>query len=205
MSKMESLALKVFSTSPLGVKCRIDETSLLIPDGTSFEAVEQMFSAMTGLKNCVQWYIGDLLVFAERQYGEKYAQLLDATDYEYHSLCNICYVATRIAPQVRCKQLSFAHHRVVAPLQIEDQKKYLKIAIDQKLSAAGLRDLVLDKNKEPKPNRAETYELALKSILKIANKCADFDEVEFKERPSKMSNGTLIAATASDALKAFED
>jgi hypothetical protein len=201
----KSLALKVFSTHELGVKAKLDETSLLVPDGTSFEAAERMMVAMQGLQNCVKWWIGDLLVFAERAYGEKYAQLIDSTDYEYNTLRNICYVAEHVAPNVRRKELTFWHHQEVAALQQADQKKFLKLAIEQRLSAAQLRALIKDKQKSQKPNRAETYELALKSILKLAQESPDFDKTEFKERPAKMNEVVAIAATASDALKAFEE
>lgn len=202
----QSLALKVFSTQEIGIKCKLDETSLLIPDGTSFEATERMLEVMKALRNCALWWMGDLLTYAERAFGEKYAQLLDASDYDYSTLRNICYTVSKVAPHVRRKELTFWHHKEVAPLQLSDQKKFLKIAVEQRLSITALRALIQNKSKDPKPNRAETFELALKSILKIATKSKAFDKKAFDNRDlNKADDVVLIAATASDALAAFED
>jgi hypothetical protein len=201
----QSLAIKAFDYSSLCPKCRLDATSLTLPDDATFESCQNMLSAMQGLGNCTKWWIGDVLVHAERAFGEKYAQLLDASDFEYGALRNICYTATQVAPSVRRKELTFWHHREVAALLPNDQRKFLKIAVDQKLSAAALRALIQNKDKEPKPKKSETFELALRSILKIAQQSPDFDKVAFKERPSKMDEIIAIAVTADDALRAFEE
>jgi hypothetical protein len=199
----QSLAVRSFST--LGVKCTLDETSLLVPDGTSFEDVERMLEAMKGLRSCTLWWIGDLLLFSERAFGEKYAQLLDAADFEYSTLRNVCYVTTHVAPAVRRKELTFWHHLEVAALPPDDQKKFLEIAVDQKLSAGALRTMIRNKPKDDKPNKAETFELALRSILKIAVRNKGFDKEAFDNRDlNKADDVVVIAVTASDAIKAFE-
>lgn len=200
----QSLAVRSFST--LGVKCALDETSLLVPDSTSFEEVERMLEAMKGLRNCTLWWIGDLLLFSERAFGEKYAQLLDAADFEYSTLRNVCYVTTHVAPAVRRKELTFWHHQEVAALPPGDQKKFLKIAVDQKLSAGALRTMIRNKPKDDKPNKAETFELALRSILKLARQSKEFNKQAFDSRSidNLVHETTIIAITAFDALRAFE-
>ena len=204
MGATQSLAVRSFSTSELGVKATLDETSLLIPDGTPFEIIERMLATMKGLRNCTLWWIGDLLLFSERSFGEKYAQLLDSTDFEYSTLRNVSYVVNNVAPAVRRKELTFWHHLEVAPLPPADQKKFLKIAVEQRLSASALRALIKNKPKELGPNKAETFELALRSILKIAKNSPDFSKEEFADRAGKISDVVIIAITAADALKAFE-
>jgi hypothetical protein len=204
MGTTQSLAVRSFSTSELGVKAILDETSLLVPDGTPFEVVERMLTTMKGLRNCTLWWIGDLLLHAERSFGEKYAQLLDSTDFEYSTLRNVSYVVTNVAPAVRRKELTFWHHLEVAPLPPADQKKFLKIAVEQRLSASALRAMIKNKSKEPGPNKAETFELALRSILKIARNSPDFSKDEFVDRAGKISDVVIIAITAADALRAFE-
>jgi len=201
----QSLAVRSFSTTELGITCVLDETSLLIPDGTSFEDAERMLEAMKGLRNCTLWWIGDLLLFAERAFGEKYAQLLDAADFEYSTLRNVCYITTHVAPAVRRKELTFWHHGEVAALPPADQKKFLEIAVNQKLSSATLRAMIRNKPKDDKPNKAETFELALRSILKIAVRNKSFNKEAFDNRDlNKADDVVVIAVTASDAIKAFE-
>jgi hypothetical protein len=204
MSETQSLAVRSFDTTELGVKAKLDETSLLVPDGTPFEVVERMLATMKGLRNCTLWWIGDLLLHAERSFGEKYAQLLDSTDFEYSTLRNVSYVVNNVAPAVRRKELTFWHHLEVAPLPPADQKKFLKIAVEQRLSASALRAMIKNKPKELGPNKAETFELALRSILNIAKNSPDFSKKEFADRVGKISDVVIIAITAADALKAFE-
>jgi hypothetical protein len=76
--------------------------------------------------------------------------------------------------------------------------------VDQKLSAAALRALIKNKSPESGPNKSETYELALRFILKTAMASEGFNKKEFDERPPKVSDITFIALTAADALKAFK-
>jgi len=206
MSASQSLAVRSFSTTELGVKAILDETSLLVPDGTPFEVVTRMLETMKGLRNCTLWWIGDLLLFSERSFGEKYSQLLDSTDFEYSTLRNVSYVVTNVAPAVRRKELTFWHHLEVAPLPPADQKKFLKIAVEQRLSASALRAMIKNKPKDGGPNKAETFELALRSILKIAVRNKGFDKKAFDNRDlnNKVDDVVVIAVTAADALKAFE-
>ena len=201
----QSLAVKAFDTKLFGVKAVLDQTSLLIPDGTPFDVTERMMQALKGLQNCTKFWIGDLLVFSERAYGEKYAQLLDATDYEYGTLCNISYTAEHVSPAVRRKELTFWHHQEVASLKPDDQKKFLKIAVDQHLTASALRALIKNKAPSEKPNKAETFKLALKSILKICASNPEFDKKALQEPPPKPNDILAIAITANDALRAFEE
>jgi len=50
-----------------------------------------------------------------------YTQALEATDYEYGTLRDSKWVASKIEMSCRHDNLSFEHHRQVAPLEPEDQ------------------------------------------------------------------------------------
>jgi len=203
----QNQAIEIFSPKILGFKPVINETSLLIPDGTPFETVERMINTLKAVRNCSLWWIGDALLYSERAFGEKYSQLLDATDYEYSTLRNISYIVSHVAPNIRRPELTVWHHQEVAALPQAEQKKFLKIAVDQKLSAAALRALIKNKTPSDKPNKADTFELALKSILKIALRNKGFDKKAFDSRDlsNKVDDMVVVAVTASDALKAFEE
>ena len=205
MKENESLMLQTAPALFGGVKVILDETSLLIPDGVSFESTERILDGLNGLQNCIKWWIGDTFLYAERAFGEKYAQLLDATDFEYNTLRNICYTAAQVSPAVRRKELTFWHHTEVAPLQLAEQKKFLQLAVDRRLSVAALRAIIRNKQKDQKPNRADTYELALQSILRIATESKDFSKEAFENKDSKINDIMAIAITALDALKAFKE
>ncbi len=202
----QSLAVQAFSAQSLGCKAVLSETNILIPDGTPFEVVERMLDTLKAVRNCSLWWVGDILLFSERAFGEKYSQLLDASDFEYKTLRNVSYVVTHVAPNIRRPELTFWHHAEVAALHQDDQKKFLKIAVDQKLTKGALRALIQNKEKDTGPNKTETYELALRSILKLARQSKEFNKQAFDSRgiDNLVHETTIIAITAFDALRAFE-
>lgn len=69
------------------------------------------------MEKSIQWWVGDWLRFGERKYGEMYSQMLDSTDYEYGSLANMKYIAERFESSLRSENLSWSHHKEVAPLE----------------------------------------------------------------------------------------
>lgn len=73
-----------------------------------------VFHAIAGLDDAVQWAIGDLIAYAEMKYGQTYSQLAEVTGYSVQTLQTYAYVAKRIEILTRIKDLSFSHHRLVA-------------------------------------------------------------------------------------------
>ena len=73
--------------------------------------------------------------------AERYAQAAAATGIDRAVLKNFAYVSRRVPLSVRNDDLSWEHHRVVAKLQRDEQKRWLKIATgqDERLSARRLR------------------------------------------------------------------
>ena len=202
-----STALEVFNPDRFPCKCVLNQRSLIIPDGTEFPIVERMLKGLRILGDSSNFWMGDLLIFAERNFGEMYSQLVDASDYDEKSLVDMMRVCTGISPAVRRDELSYSHHREVTTLNMEQQKKLLDIAVTQKLTVRQLRDLVQNKEKVEKPKRIEIYETALKAILKESTKDKDFDKELFESREKGMplNTVTVTAIIAHDALSMFEE
>lgn len=89
-----------------------------------------------------QFYLGDLLNYAEDMLGEMYAQLLDSTKYKLKTLQNFKYVASNIRPKGRWEELSFSHHAEVAKLPPHEQDSWLQQAYEQKMSVSELRKAI---------------------------------------------------------------
>lgn len=165
-----STALELFQQENMLGHYKLDEVSLVMPDGIEFEKVELMLAGLKIVSDSIRFWLGDLLVYSERNYGEKYSQLVDATDYSYQGLCDMMWVANAIAPNVRRKELTWSHHREVAKLSGDRQAEYLKIAVDKQMSVADLHSLIDEKEKVKKEKRlakAQAYEQALKEISLI--------------------------------------
>ena len=165
-----SSALELFRQENMLGNYKLDEVSLVIPDGMAFEQVESMLMGLKVVSDSIRFWLGDLLVYSERNYGEKYAQLVDATDYSYQGLCDMMWVANSVAPNVRRKELTWSHHREVAKLDMNRQVEYLETAVKMKMSVADLHALIDEKEKAPKkegPTKVQAYEDMLKEIVKL--------------------------------------
>lgn len=118
--------------------CHFTEISLDIEPGMKFEHWERLMRSLERAEQGIQWYIGDALCYGEREYGEKYAQVLDAhkkTGIPIDTLRNYQWVADRVKPVTRVTTLSWAVHREVAPLTEDKQREILQKGAAQK--AAG--------------------------------------------------------------------
>lgn len=72
----------------------------------------------------------------------------DETEYEYQTLKDICWVATKVEFSSREEKLSFKHHLEVAVLSDKnEQAKFLEIAERDNLSVRELRKAVRDYRK----------------------------------------------------------
>lgn len=95
------------------------------------------------VRQAIQWAIGDWINYGEAHYGEKYAQALDATEYDYSTLSKYAMLSQRFEFFRRRKNLSWSHHMEVVSLKSEDeQDALLDIAESQQMGRDELRDVV---------------------------------------------------------------
>ena len=115
--------------------CTFTEIALDIKPGMKFEHWERLIRALERAEQGIQWYLGDALNYGEREYGEKYAQVLDAhkrTGIPIDTLRNYQWVAERVKPVTRVTELDWSVHREVATLSEDKQKEVLSRGIEQK-------------------------------------------------------------------------
>lgn len=86
-----------------------------------------------------QFWIGDLLVMGEEKFREKADQVMNDLGLAYQTLADYRWVCKSVPHQVRQEAVSFAHHRHVAPLDAEEQMRWLEHAAKKQLSAEELR------------------------------------------------------------------
>jgi hypothetical protein len=102
----------------------------------------------------IMFMIGDALAYGEREYGETYADVVDATRAfirkSIKTLQNASWVAKSVKPHIRhYETLSLAHHEAVATLTEAEQVAYLTAAEAEELTVAELKKRV--KASHPKP------------------------------------------------------
>lgn len=118
---------------------RLRATTVEVAGPVDFSAWEAALQWCQQVEQASPWWVGDLIEFGEHKYGEKYAQALDHTTYTEQALKDIAYVSRSVAPEVRRPEVSFTHHREVAPLPPSEQQTWLHKAETEHLTAAQLR------------------------------------------------------------------
>ncbi len=124
--------------------CSFGKNGLQIRDGLSFEEWQDIGVTLDIMGRALQFAIGDWINYGEFSYGEKYAQAINLTNYQEHTLINLASVARRVPMSFRHEVLSYSHHVAVAYLEADDQIALLDEAEEFGLSVRQLRQRVKD-------------------------------------------------------------
>jgi hypothetical protein len=89
-------------------------TGLVFREDTPLEVVGALIERLTRQSKRIEWALGDALQFAERRYGDTYAQWVEETGLSENTLATYRWVADRIEPLRRRKDVGWSHHREVA-------------------------------------------------------------------------------------------
>lgn len=88
---------------------------------------------------CSQWWIGDWIRYGNSRWGEKYVEAARVTGYDVASLRNMAWVAAQFDLSLRSDKLTWSHHVLLAPLEMDEQRHWIGRAIEARLSVADLR------------------------------------------------------------------
>jgi len=88
---------------------------------------------------CSQWWIGDWIRYGAGRWGEKYTEAARVTGYDVASLRNMAWVSAQFDLSLRSDKLSWSHHVLLAPLERDEQERWIAKAVEQRLSVADLR------------------------------------------------------------------
>lgn len=129
--------------TPMEQYAELTESSLTLRAETPIEAWQEIGQSLGRFGRSVKWLVGDWLVQGEALYGERYAQGMDVTGYQYQTLMNLASVASKIAPEHRRPDLSHAHHAEVAKFKTPaEQAHWLEKAAAEKLTVKDLRQQI---------------------------------------------------------------
>lgn len=88
---------------------------------------------------CSQWWIGDWIRYGTARWGERYSEAARVTGYDVASLRNMAWVAAQFDLSLRSDKLSWSHHVLLAPLEEDEQRRWIAHAVERRLSVADLR------------------------------------------------------------------
>lgn len=126
-------------------------TGLIIHGEPSYDSWEQVGLALRQVHKAVHWWIGDWLNYGERAYSEMYSQVLDETGFDYQTLRDDKWVAGRIELSDRSDNLSWGHHREVAPFEPEEQSLWLNRAEENNWTRQELHQAIRASKKTDRP------------------------------------------------------
>ena len=127
----------------LDPQCFISRRSLRLPDTISESEMTALGVMFSDVDDTSRFLLGDLLVAASSRYGDDFAvTVMEATGLSYQSCSNLASICRRVKPNVRRQELRFHTHAVVAPLEPSEQKRLLKLAVDNQWTRQRLRDEV---------------------------------------------------------------
>jgi hypothetical protein len=130
---MNTLAINdpKFSITPTGIEFKED---------LSFEEWDDLGQKLAPIARSIGFIIGDWINYGDGRYGEKYDDGLKRTGLTYSTLTEYAYVARRVGICARAQNLDYSIHRTVAKVKDpEEQKKWLDLAAEHKLSVRRLR------------------------------------------------------------------
>lgn len=148
----------------------ITPTALYVEGKPEFETYQSAFDGILNTYNRAGFYLGDLLVAAEQQYGELYAQLGAKFNYRRGTLYNFTYVSRAIPPERR-RNLDFGHHQVVASLPALQADALLEQAEEHDWTVSELR---AEKDKAQGKPRGKTLRQTLEELVAKWRRNLDF-------------------------------
>jgi hypothetical protein len=96
-------------------------TGWLCDNPIDAEEFAQHLQALLSIEKGSMWWLGDLLNRFEGQHGQKYAAALPTAKRDYMRCANAKWVASAYQFSLRNENLTWSHHRILAPLD-EDMR-----------------------------------------------------------------------------------
>lgn len=114
-------------------------TSLTLSPGMSIDAWRHLGQQILVISDSSAWWLGDWLVYGEKEYPDRYKRAIEGTSLDYQTLRNYAWVVRKFTPERRWDRLSFQHHAEVAGLAPAEQDRWLARAAEGKWSRNELR------------------------------------------------------------------
>lgn len=136
--------------NPLG---ELTPTGWIAPTQMNFEQWVNIGRTIGEIDNSVNWWVGDWLLTGERKWGSRYLQAVHVLGWNEQRLMDTAYVARNVPPAQRKANLSWSHHKAIAPYsdEPEKQEEYLTTAEAEGLSVNEFRVVVLEAEGKPLP------------------------------------------------------
>lgn len=146
-------------------------TSLVLVDGIGFNDWKGIGERLATMGDSCNWWLGDWLAYGDR-YRREYPVAMQQIDRSYAALTQYAYVASKVEVCTRVQDLSWTHHRVVAPFETEQQRYWLDEAQRHGWSKRELEQAIAEASE--RPGRAPAFSVrAVGELYELCTRAAD--------------------------------
>jgi len=141
--------------------CTVTHTSLKFKRDVTKAEWQKVFNTCSHIEGCIQFWIGDLLVYKEQKWG-MYDDIAEKTGIPIETIKQYKQVADQIKSGDRSPHLTWTHHLQVAGLPESERKDLLEKAEKGNLSIRELRQeakKIKHADKTAKPLPEKKYEV----------------------------------------------
>lgn len=111
----------------------------IVDRASTFEEWIEAATWAQGVEHASPWWVADLLVYGEDEFGERYAQAIEATGLKVGTLMNMAYVARYVAKSRRREGVPFTFYQDLASLPAPEQEYWLNKCEEGSLTRSELR------------------------------------------------------------------
>lgn len=109
----------------VGSRAITKRVTLSMPENTTIDEWRNLGRQIHVISDSSAWWLGDWLIFGQRNYPNRYKKAIADTSLDYQTLRNYAWVARRFIPERRRAKLSFQHHAEVTSLPEAEQERWL--------------------------------------------------------------------------------
>ena len=117
-----------------------------------YDQYEALCVLLGKMHEAVRFAIGDAIILGENLYRELAYQAIEEMGISEEARREYVRVAQQVPRSIRRDDLSWSHHRAVAPLKPNEQRHWLKRAADGGMSHHTLREALRNGAPPPKPS-----------------------------------------------------
>jgi hypothetical protein len=132
-------------------------TALTLDEAITYEQFEALGTALGAFDRACKWWIGDLLLYGEDVFPDRYPQAAALTGLSEQTLLNRVTTCRAVPPARRNPRVSYSCHAEVAPLKAREQTKWLTYAERNQSTVAQLR-AAMKETREEQPALPTTVE-----------------------------------------------
>ncbi len=134
------------------------EMGCVVPQDAQFQDIADALTAFRSMDNTTRWIIGDLVADAERRFSDVLFQALPEGEEGAKLFYAYGWVASKVPMKNRRPELSMAHHRVVAKLDLDQQKHWLAKAVEHGWSRDEFNTIIKGEKEKAIPKPPPTAE-----------------------------------------------